>query len=57
MILLTFDPLVKKVLECGMNVLLPLLIYSGILGRRYHRFIDLEIRRTFTFFQLMTVLE
>jgi len=53
----TFDPLVKKVLECGMNVLLPLLTYSGILGRRYPRFIDLEIRRTFTVFQLMTVLE
>jgi len=57
MILSTFDPLVKKVLECGMNVLLPLLTYSGILGRRYPRFIDLEIRRTFTVFQLMTVLE
>jgi DNA polymerase I len=36
---------------------LPLLTYSNILGKRYHRFIDLEIRRAFNVFLVTTVLE
>jgi hypothetical protein len=31
--------------------------YSGILSRLHRRFTELEIRRSFTTFQLMTILE